>query len=103
MHRHYRPMTLAQRDAVAERRILTFEARGIPQREPIPLRQDGRLLLIVDGQTFDVRLVADRRDPRMFHPFIGDEALRRSGLEQVWREIQRRRAPVLGGRNFDSY
>ena len=93
-------MTPAQRDAAAERRILTFEERGIPPREPTMPREEGRLLLIVDGQSFDVRLVPDRRDPRMFYPFLGEEALRRSGLEQVWREIQRRRVPVLGERNM---
>lgn len=87
MTRRYRPATPAERDARNERRV---EAAGIPQREPELPRQPGRLLLDVDGQVFDVLLQPDRRHAWRWHAW----------LEQVWREIQRRRALPLGRRNL---
>lgn len=70
------------------------------ERQPTLMRPPGRLLLEVDWQTFDVSLTPDYRDSRLFYAFMNGEPLKHSGLEQVWREIQRRRAPVLGERNL---
>lgn len=70
------------------------------ERQPMLLRPPGRLLLEVDWQKFDVELKPDQRDSRMFYAVLNGDPLMHSGLEQVWREIQRRRAPVLSARRI---
>lgn len=97
MARHYRIATPAERDARNERSI---EQSGVPPREPELQRQPGRLLLDVDGQVFDVLLQPDRRHAWRWHAWLDGQCVTHGGLEQVWREIQRRRALPLGLRNL---
>lgn len=71
-----------------------------PEREPLRDREPGSLVLVVNGQRFDVDLQPNRRDIRRWNVTINGEPWRTAGLEQVWREIQRRMVPMLGVRNF---
>ena len=96
--RHYRIQTPAQRDARIDDRVARMEALGIPprglvQREPLSL------VLHVDGQTFEVEGKPARRC-NQFALTLNGEPIGVGGAEKAWREIQRRRSPLLGERNL---
>lgn len=97
--RHYRPMTPAQRDAAAERRCERMVALGIEPRPLTPPRQPLDLSLSVDGQQFTVHGEPARRC-NQWRLTLNGEPIGIGGAEKAWREIQRRRVPVLGERNL---
>lgn len=100
MARHYKPMSPAQRDAATERRIAALEALGIRPREAIPMREPGRFLLDFNGVTQDVELRPDRRHCWRWYAVLEGEVIAHGGLDVIFRELQKRRAPMLGERNL---
>ncbi len=96
--RHYRPMTPAQRDAVQERKAERMRAAGIEPR-PLIQRDPLELLLLVDGQRFVVYGEPARRC-NQWRLTLNGEPIGIGGAERAWREIQKRRVPVLGERNL---
>lgn len=64
------------------------------------MREPGRLVLQVNGYTFDIRLDPDRRDVRMWLAYRDGEPFVRGGLEKVWRKIQAEIAPPVGRRHW---
>lgn len=101
--RHYR--SAAARDEKRERLAAALRTRALnrmqqPARDAIPQREPGTLLLIVNGQRFDVDLQPNRRNVRRWNVTINGQPWRTAGLEQVWRELQRRLVPMLGARNL---
>ncbi len=97
--RHYRPMTSAQRDAAAERRADALTAAGVPMRLMLRQRDPLDLSLSVDGQVFVVHGEPARRC-NQWRLTLNGEAIGTGGAERAWREIQRRRVPLLGERNL---
>lgn len=97
--RHYKPMSQAQRDARTDARVARREAAGIPARETLLPRESAYVCVIVDGQTFIAEGLPGRRVDR-FNWWLNGEPWRSGGLESLWREIQRRRAHMLGPRNL---
>lgn len=90
--RHYRTMTRATRDARAE-------ANHSPVNLFVPARDPASICVVVDGQRFE----AEGRSARKCNQFawtINGEPVGVGGLEVAWREIQRRRVPLLGERNL---
>lgn len=100
MTRHYRPMTPAQRDAATDRRVAAREAAGIQPREALPKRQPGRMLIEANGVVQDVKLLPDQRHCWRWIGVLDGEVIARGGLDKIFRELQRRRVPVLGERNL---
>ncbi len=90
--RHYRPMSRATRDAKAE-------ANPAPVNYFAPVRDPASLVVVVDGQTFTAEGVPTRRSGRFMWTLNG-EPIGCGGLEHAWREIQRKRVPLLGERNL---
>lgn len=97
MRRHYRPMTPAQRDGLAERRAERAAALGIPPREDLRPRDTLRILVEVDGQRFEVEGKPARRC-NQFKLTLNGEPIGTGGAETAWREIQKRRAPLMSAR-----
>lgn len=91
-------MSRSARDARTDARVAQMEALGIPPRDPDPPRQPLYLSLVVDGQSFIVSGEPARRC-NQFRLTLNGEPLGVGGAEMAWREIQRRRAPLLGKRN----
>ena len=96
--RHYRPMSRAQRDAVQERNAERMCEAGIEPRPMLPPRPPLDLSLSVDGQQFTVHGEPARRC-NQWRLTLNGEPIGVGGAEKAWREIQKRRAPVLGERN----
>jgi hypothetical protein len=86
----------ATRDAKRERAL----AAGIPELEPVNARQNGELLISVNGQTIALELRPDRRDCRRWYAFKGGQPYEHGGLERIWRKIQSELVPLLGERNL---
>lgn len=99
MARHYRPATPAEKDARAERRIERMEALGIPRRPGPAPRKPLRILVEVDGQSFEVKGEPARRN-NQFALMLNGEPLGVGGAETAWREIQKRRSPLMSLRRF---
>lgn len=95
--KHYRRSRFTS-DARIDARVAEMEALGIPPREALP-RQPLYLSLVVDGQAFIVSGEPARRS-NQFRLTLNGEPLGTGGAEMAWREIQRRRAPLLGARNL---
>jgi hypothetical protein len=64
------------------------------------MREPGRLLLEVNGYSFDLRLDPDRRDVRMWCVYRDGQPWIRGGLERVWRAMQSEMALPIGRRHW---
>ena len=78
------------------------ELDGLAERVQ-PIRPPGRLLVDDGFQCFDLLLRPDSRHCWRFYSLRDGEPFVHGGLEAIWREVQRRRAPVLGSRRMGSY
>lgn len=74
-------------------------------RVPKPERQRkiGRFLVDDGVCVFDLELRPDPRHVGRFYASLNGEPFIHGGLEVIWREVQRKRAPVLGSRRLESY
>lgn len=97
--RHYRVMSPAQRDAAADRRVAQMQALGVPPREPLAPRDTAYVMAIFDGQVFIAEGLPARKSSQ-FRWLLNGEPLGTGGAEFAWREIQKRRVPLLGARNL---
>lgn len=61
-------------------------------------RESGRLLVEVNGQRFDLTLLPDRRDCRLWIAVRDGQPWERGGLECIWRRVQSELAPRLSER-----
>lgn len=90
--RHYRTMTKATRNARAE-------ANPAPVNLFVCARDPASIRVVVDGQTFEAEGTPARR-PDQFVWTLNGERIGIGGMEMVWRDIQKRRCPLLGERNL---
>lgn len=98
--RHYarKRYSAAQLDAMAEGRAVKRMER--PEREPIPSRAVGRLLVEVNGQRFDLELMPHHRHCRQWIAKREGKEYERGGLERIWRKVKADLVPLLGVRNL---
>lgn len=99
MPRHYKPMSQAQKDARIDARVRRLEEAGIPPREPLAPRETAYVAVIVDGQSF-LAIGLPARRITQFRWTLNGEPAGVGGLETLWREVQRKRAKMLGARNL---
>ena len=90
--RHYRPISQATRDERAE-------ANPAPVNLYKPVRDPATIRAMVDGQQFEAEGTPARRADQ-FVWVLNGERIGVGGLEFAWREIQKRRLPLLGERNL---
>jgi hypothetical protein len=101
--RPYRRPTSSERDARTERRIERRLAEGSSPREPIPVRNDGVLVLSAGGQEHRLTLRPARHAWQWVALREDGTEFARGGLERIWRKIQAERALPLGARNLDDF
>jgi hypothetical protein len=83
-----------------DRRAAIDARREAMMQRPVGLRDDcrcdGRLLLEVGGQVFDIELKPDPRDVRRWIAYRSGQPYMRAGLERIWRKVQSEIALPLG-------
>lgn len=99
--RHYRPATLAEREARAEqRRNKATDAEPIPPRkDDADRRQPFDWTFFCGGVTWALHFEPNPRDVRQWRVSRDGEPWMCAGLERVWRAMQREMGPALGRRN----
>jgi hypothetical protein len=97
----------AKRDAAQERKQAAAQATRARNRmagPPVAQRDDMRppfdWCFSVSGVTWNLHFEADPRDVRRWRVWRDGEPWMVSGLEQVWRAMQREMAQPLGRRNW---